>query len=172
MEHAGILDHRSETDLYCLHKVFFSLMRKSVRTHVESWNLHKHRSLRHKSPSFVFKEALRALKIYSSNNNNKRFTELRLVLPRITICHLRLPLFLVYVCYYVDKLEIFWKRYSLHQKSYCLLQRQGTCGSKNTTTDNRTARTGKIGITWRNAVKRYINIRKYVQKLILRNENM
>lgn len=27
----------------------------------------------------------------------------------------------------------------------------------------------KIGITWRNAVKRYINIRKYVQKLILKN---
>jgi hypothetical protein len=90
MEHAGILDHHSETDLYCLHKVFFSLMRKSVRTHVESWNLHKHRSLRHKSPSFVFKEALRALKKYSSNNN-KRFTELRQVLPQIAICHLRLP---------------------------------------------------------------------------------
>ncbi len=54
MERAGMLNYRDETDIYCLHTVFFPLIKKSVEIHRKSWNLHKHRMLRYKSPNSVF----------------------------------------------------------------------------------------------------------------------
>jgi hypothetical protein len=75
MEEAGLLNYLDETDLYCLHAVFFSLMEKSVAMHQESWNLHKHRMLRYKSPNFVFNAALGDLKAQSIRIK-KKYTEL------------------------------------------------------------------------------------------------
>lgn len=70
-----MLDHRNETDLYCLHLVFMPLLRKALRIFQRSWGLHKHRSLKHKCPDFVFERGLRDLRIFSIRKR-LQFTEL------------------------------------------------------------------------------------------------
>lgn len=75
MENAGILDSKSELDLYCLHSVFLPVMKRSVFIHYKSWNLHKHRTLRNKSPNYVFKDAIRKLRIVAKEHRCY-FTEL------------------------------------------------------------------------------------------------
>ena len=78
MENAEILDSKSEVDLYCLHSVFMPLLKRSVKIHSKSWNLHKHRSLKHKSPNFVFKRAMRMLRSYAKEKK-MYFTDGKLV---------------------------------------------------------------------------------------------
>ena len=61
MEATGILDAKSDTDLYCLHLVFMPLLSASVEEFQRSWNAHKHRGLKHKRPEWVFNEGLSRL---------------------------------------------------------------------------------------------------------------
>ena len=66
MERVGI---RNEIYMYCLHTVYFLLMKKSVEIHRESWNLHKLRILRYKSHNLVFKSVRENLKAHSLKYN-------------------------------------------------------------------------------------------------------
>lgn len=75
MELAGILDHKSDVDLFCLHLCFMPLLEKSADFTRRSWNLHKHRSLKHKSLNRVFEQGILHLKTYA-RQHNKYFTEL------------------------------------------------------------------------------------------------
>lgn len=75
MEAAGMLDHKCNMDLYCLHLVFMPIISKSIKVYRRSWNLHKHRSLKHKSPNWVFEQGLLRLQAHACSTG-LYFTEL------------------------------------------------------------------------------------------------
>ncbi len=108
-----MLNYRDETDIYCLHTVFFPLIKKSVEIHRKSWNLHKHRMLRYKSPNSVFKLALGDLKAHSLRNNEK-YTELRQVFRYYD--HFTVPDATIFFVNLGEKLEVFILKNYLHKK--------------------------------------------------------
>lgn len=70
-----MLDHKSEEDIYCLHLCFMPLLRKALRIFRRSWGFHKHRSLKHKCPDFVFERGLHDLRMFAIRKKLS-FTEL------------------------------------------------------------------------------------------------
>ncbi len=74
----------SEVGIYCLHLVFKPLIKKSVKTFRNSWDLHKHRSLKHKCPKWVWEQGLMQLALYAERNQ-LNFTELRQVSQLISL---------------------------------------------------------------------------------------
>lgn len=68
LEEHGLLNHKDDLDLYCLHLCFGPLLEKSVSRFQRMWNGHKHRGLRNKTPAWVFFQSLMHLKAHANKH--------------------------------------------------------------------------------------------------------
>lgn len=75
MEESGLLDPDDEVDLYALHLVFKPMLQSACKRFQLNWNVHKHRSLHHKSPQWAFNKGLKIMK-QVANECGQQLTEL------------------------------------------------------------------------------------------------
>ena len=54
MEDEGVLDPGNELDLYCLHFFFLPMLNKALDEFKDSWNSHKLRTCKNKTPRQLF----------------------------------------------------------------------------------------------------------------------
>ena len=55
------------------------LLKRSLAFFVRSWNIHKAKGLKHKTPEYVFNEGLNQLRYYAMKHGH-RYTELKQVI--------------------------------------------------------------------------------------------
>lgn len=174
MESQGILDGKCDTDLYCLHLCFKRLLVKSINIFRHSWNLHKHRGLRHKSPSWVFEQGLLLLHILAIKKG-LQLTELEQV-PDWFIVWITKSIwqYLLYLAVFQND----WRKLDCRRKNPLDEESDNDDRRKKisvpritcplTAEDDSKLRETlrQDDITWKNAVDRYIETRNYVYRTI------